>query len=147
MKWLSDQALDRLRAAADAPDLSGTGYVLLDKLGAGGMGGVFRVEDTALGRQVALKVIGIVDSSGEFRARLLREARIIAQLEHPGIVPVHDVGTLPDGRVFYTMKLVQGRRLDQPRMNSEACPSVCEPSRKSARQFHSLTPTTYCIVI
>jgi serine/threonine protein kinase len=115
MKWLSDQALDRLRAAADAPDLSGTGYVLLDKLGAGGMGGVFRVEHTALGRQVALKVIGIVDSSGEFSARLLREARIIAQLEHPGIVPVHDVGTLPDSRVFYTMKLVQGRQLDQQR--------------------------------
>ncbi len=63
MKWLSDPALDRLRAAADAPDLSGTGYVLLEKLGAGGMGGVFRVEHTALGRQVALKVIGIVDSS------------------------------------------------------------------------------------
>jgi serine/threonine protein kinase len=115
MKWLSDEALDRLRVAADSPDLSGTGYVLLDKLGAGGMGGVFRVEDTALGRQVALKVIGIVDFSGEFSARLLREAKIIAQLEHPGIVPVHDVGTLPDGRVFYTMKLVQGRRLDQRR--------------------------------
>ena len=112
MKWLSDQALDRLRVAADMPDLSGTGYVLLDKLGAGGMGGVFRVEDKALGRQVALKVIGIVDASGEFGARLLREAKIIAQLEHPGIVPVHDVGTLPDGRVFYTMKLVQGQRLD-----------------------------------
>src|SRR6202158_663035 len=115
MKWLSDQAVDRLRVAADTPDLSGTGYVLLDKLGAGGMGGVFRVEDTALGRQVALKVIGIVDSSGELSARLLREAKIIAQLEHPGIVPVHDVGTLPDGRAFYTMKLVQGRRLDQRR--------------------------------
>jgi serine/threonine protein kinase len=115
MKWLSDQALDRLRMAADVPDLSSTGYVLLDKLGAGGMGSVFLVQDTALGRQVALKVLGIVDSSGEFSARLLREARIIAQLEHPGIVPVHDVGTLPDGRVFYTMKLVQGRRLDQRR--------------------------------
>jgi serine/threonine protein kinase len=115
MKWLSDQSVDRLRLAADTPDLSGTGYVLLDKLGAGGMGGVFRVEDTALGRQVALKVLGIVDSSGEFGARLLREAKIIAQLEHPGIVPVHDVGTLPDGRVFYTMKLVQGQRLDQRR--------------------------------
>jgi serine/threonine protein kinase len=77
------------------------------------MGGVYRVQDTALDRQVALKVIRIVDSSGEFAGRLLREARIIAQLEHPGIVPVHDVGSLPDGRVFYTMKLVQGRRLDQ----------------------------------
>ena len=102
MKWLSDEALDRLRAAADAPDLSGTGYVLIDKLGSGGMGGVFRVTDTALGREVALKVLGIEDSSGQFGARLLREAKIIAQLEHPGIVPVHDVGTLPDGRVFYT---------------------------------------------
>ena len=115
MKWLSDEALDRLRAAADAPDLSGTGYVLIDKLGSGGMSGVFRVTDTALGREVALKVLGIEDSSGEFGARLLLEAKIIAQLEHPGIVPVHDVGTLPDGRVFYTMKLVQGRRLDQQR--------------------------------
>ncbi len=146
MKWLSDQALDRLRVAADTPDLSGTGYVLLDKLGAGGMGSVFRVQDTALGRQVALKVIGIVDSGGEFSARLLREAKIIAQLEHPGIVPVHDVGTLPDGRVFYTMKLVQGRRLDQHRMNSEACPNVCELFRKSVKRFHLRTPIMCCIV-
>ena len=113
MKWLSDQALDRLRAAAEMPDPNGTGYALLDKLGEGGMGGVFRVQDTTLGRQVALKVIGIIDSNGELSARLLREAKIIARLEHPGIVPVHDVGTLPDGRVFYTMKLVQGQRLDQ----------------------------------
>jgi serine/threonine protein kinase len=113
MKWLSDAALDRLRAAADSPDLSGTRYELVEKLGEGGMGSVYRVVDTALGRQVALKAIRVVDSSGEFAARLLREAKIIAQLEHPGIVPVHDVGTLPDGRVFYTMKLVQGRRLDQ----------------------------------
>jgi serine/threonine protein kinase len=115
MKWLSDEALDRLRAAVDAPDLGGTGYVLIEKLGSGGMSGVFRVMDTALGREVALKVLRIEDSSGEFGARLLREAKIIAQLEHPGIVPVHDVGTLPDGRVFYTMKLVQGLRLDQQR--------------------------------
>jgi serine/threonine protein kinase len=113
MKFLSDSALDRLRAAADAPDLSGTRYQLVDKLGQGGMGGVYRVEDAALERKVALKVIGVADSSGDLAARLLREARVIAQLEHPGIVPVHDVGTLPDGRVFYTMKLVQGSRLDE----------------------------------
>ena len=40
------------------------------------------------------------------------EARILGRLEHPGIVPVHDAGTLPDGRVFYVMKLVRGERLD-----------------------------------
>jgi hypothetical protein len=58
MKWLSDQALDRLRAAADAPDLSGTGYVLVGKLGAGGMGGVFCVEDSALGRRSLARCLG-----------------------------------------------------------------------------------------
>ena len=63
MKWLSDAALDRLRAAADSPDLSGTRYELVEKLGEGGMGGVYRVADTELGRQVALKVIRVVDSS------------------------------------------------------------------------------------
>jgi serine/threonine protein kinase len=45
--------------------------------------------------------------------RLRAEARVLARLEHPGIVPVHDVGTLPDGRVFYVMKLVRGARLDE----------------------------------
>jgi eukaryotic-like serine/threonine-protein kinase len=113
MKYLSDSALERLRTAADAPDLTGTRYHLIEKLGQGGMGGVYRVEDTALGREVALKVIGVSDPGGELAARLLREARVIAQLEHPGIIPVHDVGTLPDGCVFYTMKLVQGLRLDE----------------------------------
>ncbi|HUE51394.1 MAG TPA: serine/threonine-protein kinase [Terriglobales bacterium] len=112
-KWLSDSALDHLRAAADAPDLSATRYVLVDKLGQGGMSSVYRVEDTILGRRVALKVIGFADASGELAARLLHEAKVIARLEHPGIVPVHDVGTLPDGRLFYTMKLVRGQRLDQ----------------------------------
>jgi serine/threonine protein kinase len=111
--YLSDSALERLRAAADAPDLSGTRYQLIEKLGQGGMGGVYRVEDTALGREVALKVIGVADPNGDLAARLLREARVIAQLEHPGLIPVHEVGTLPDGCVFYTMKLVQGLRLDK----------------------------------
>jgi serine/threonine protein kinase len=113
MKYLSDSALERLREAADAPDLAGTRYRLVDKLGEGGMGAVYRVQDTALERQVALKVLNPTGASREMAARLSREAKIIAQLEHPGIVPVHDVGTLADGRVFYTMKLVQGKRLDR----------------------------------
>ena len=111
MTFLSDSALERLRAAADAPDLTGTRYRLLGKLGQGGMGGVFRVEDSTLEREVALKVINVDDPG--LSARLLQEARVIAKLEHPGIVPVHDAGTLPDGRPYYTMKLVQGNRLDE----------------------------------
>jgi len=112
MTWLSDSALERLRTAADAPDLGGTRYQLVSKLGQGGMGGVFQVEDQVLERQVALKVLSIADPQGTLSARLLQEARIIARLEHPGIVPVHDAGMLPDGRPYYTMKLVQGQRLD-----------------------------------
>jgi eukaryotic-like serine/threonine-protein kinase len=109
--FLSDSALERLREAADQPDLSGTRYQVLGKLGQGGMGGVFRVVDSALAREVALKVINIEDPS--LSTRLLQEARVIARLEHPGIVPVHDVGILPDGRPYYTMKLVQGQSLDK----------------------------------
>ncbi|HEY7097907.1 MAG TPA: serine/threonine-protein kinase [Terriglobales bacterium] len=112
MTYLSDSALNRLRAAADTPDLSSTRYRPIDKLGQGGMGGVYRVEDTVLQREVALKIIAAFDSGTELGERLLHEARVIAQLEHPGIVPVHDVGRLPDGCVFYAMKLVQGDRLD-----------------------------------
>jgi serine/threonine protein kinase len=113
MSWLSDQAVERLRAAARLPDLGETPYRLLEPAGRGGMGTVYLAEDTRLQRRVALKVLDLADPSAELAARLLREARILAQLEHPGIVPVHDVGTLADGRVFYTMKFVQGKRLDQ----------------------------------
>ena len=113
MTFLSDSALDRLREAADAPDLEGTRYRLLGRLGEGGMGGVFRVEDVTLEREVALKVLHLDDRGGTLSARLLQEARVIARLEHPGIVPVHDAGSLSDGRPYYTMKLVQGRRLDE----------------------------------
>jgi eukaryotic-like serine/threonine-protein kinase len=113
MKWLSDRALERLREAAGSPDLSGTRYRLVERLGRGGMGTVYLVEDTALGRRLALKVLHEPDAPADLAARLLREARILARLEHPGIVPVHDVGTLTEGRVFYTMKYVQGARLDQ----------------------------------
>jgi serine/threonine protein kinase len=57
--------------------------------------------------------MNVIDSTGALASRMTREARIVALLEHPGIAPVHDVGTLADGRVFYAMKLVQGSRLDE----------------------------------
>lgn len=113
MTRLSDTALTRLRAVADQPDLTGTKYELIEPLGRGGMGTVYAAIDHDLGRHVALKVLGTAVTSPEGLERLVREAHILARLEHPGIVPVHDVGSLPDGRAFYAMKLVHGRRLDQ----------------------------------
>jgi serine/threonine protein kinase len=111
MTFLSNKALERLRGS-EAPDLSGTRYTLHELIARGGMGAVYAAEDEQLSRRVALKVLGLQDTTGELPSRLVREARILAQLEHPGIVPVHDVGTLPDGRVYYTMKFVRGLRLD-----------------------------------
>ena len=113
MRFLSDSALERLRDGAEAPDLAGTRYRLLERIARGGMGVVYAAEDENLRRRVALKVLDIPGTDGDLANRLIREARVLAALEHPGIVPVHDVGTLADGRVFYTMKFVEGRRLDQ----------------------------------
>jgi serine/threonine protein kinase len=113
MRFLSNGALERLRAGAASPDLSGTRYRLLERVARGGMGVVYAAEDENLERRVALKVLDIPGTDGDLASRLIREARVLAALEHPGIVPVHDVGTLADGRVFYTMKFVEGKRLDK----------------------------------
>jgi serine/threonine protein kinase len=110
---LSDGTLDHLRQVADWPDLSATRYEIVEPIAQGGMGTVYLANDRHLRRPVALKVLHAPASGPEAGERMLREARIIARLEHPGIVPVHDVGTLPDGRIFYAMKRVAGERLDR----------------------------------
>jgi serine/threonine protein kinase len=113
MRFLSDRALERLRDGAEIPDLAGTHYRLLERVARGGMGVVYTAEDEKLHRRVALKILDVPQTESDLAHRLLREARVLARLEHPGIVPVHDVGTLADGRVFYAMKFVEGQRLDQ----------------------------------
>src|SRR5271163_760194 len=113
MKSLSDKALERLRAGTEEPDLAGTRYRLLERVARGGMGVVYAAEDEKLERRIALKVLDVPGTDSDLANRLMREARVLARLEHPGIVPVHDVGTLADGRVFYTMKFVEGQRLDK----------------------------------
>ena len=126
MKFLSDKAIERLRESAEIPDLAGTRYRLLERVARGGMGVVYAAEDEKLQRRVALKVLDAASADGDLANRLIREALVLARLEHPGIVPVHDAGTLCDGRVFYTMKFVQGQRLDQ---YVETVPSVTERLR------------------
>jgi len=113
VNWLSDNVLAHLCKLDNEPDLSGTRYEMIEKIGQGGMGSVYLVRDRALDRQLALKVLNDVPSGAIVEARLEREARIIARLEHPGIVPVHDAGVLQDGRLYYAMKLVRGKRLDE----------------------------------
>jgi serine/threonine protein kinase len=113
MKWLSDEKLNHLRTIVNEPDFSSTKYTYVKELGRGGMGAVYLAEDRELNRLVAVKVLNTPDITDDLRRRMIREAQIIAGLEHPGIVPVHDVGTLPDGRIFYAMKFVRGLRLDE----------------------------------
>ena len=110
---LSNATLARLAEMVEAPDLAGTKYELRGRLGRGGMGTVWRAFDRELGREVALKVMNGPDPRPGGEARLRTEAQVLARLEHPGLVPVHDLGALPDGRMFYAMKLVRGRRLDE----------------------------------
>lgn len=112
MKFLPDHVVARLHSEMQTPDLSGTRYRALSLLGHGGMGTVWLAQDSILQRPVALKVLTAENSSADLAARLMQEAVVLARLEHPGIVPVHDAGTLPDGRTFYCMKHVEGQTLD-----------------------------------
>lgn len=108
---LSNAALRHLQRALDTPD-AGARYEVGEVIGRGGMGTVYRAFDRELGRDVALKVLAL-PGDREVTARLVREARILARLEHPGIVAVHDVGVLDDDRPFYVMRLVRGTNLAQ----------------------------------
>jgi eukaryotic-like serine/threonine-protein kinase len=105
MSFLPDSAFDHLRRLA-ADEGSVERYRIECEIGRGGMGVVYRAWDSVLDRRVALKVVDATPEPAD-------EARILAQLEHPGLVPVYDAGTLSDGRPFYAMRLVEGRRLDE----------------------------------
>jgi len=101
---VSDSVLDHLREVVTLPDLTGTRYELESEIGRGGMGVVYAARDRELDRRVALKILEVP---------LAGEAKLIARLEHPCIVPIYEMGTLSDGRGFYAMKLVAGTRLDR----------------------------------
>jgi serine/threonine protein kinase len=130
---LSDAAVARLKHAAIWPEFSSARYTVLEEIGRGGMGAVYLAIDEALGREVAIKVPNEVSSAAVER-RLEFEARVLAALEHPGIVPIHDTGRLADGRLFYVMKRVRGRTLqdhlrDLPDLTERlrVFERICEP--------------------
>lgn len=113
---LADTVAHEACVAPTGPPLPEAGqrlgpYLLLNELGQGGMGVVFRAYDPRLRRSVALKVVR-PELSRESRARFVEEAQVTAQLQHPVIIPVHEVGEV-EARVYYTMPLVRGRAFDE----------------------------------
>jgi len=120
VRSLSDKKIEELRSIAANPDFSSTKYRIVKELARGGMGTVYLAEDPELSRQIAIKVLSTPGANSDLGRRMVREAQIIARLEHSGIVPVHDVGVLADGRVFYAMKLIRGERLDEYAARAES---------------------------
>jgi hypothetical protein len=96
----------RAHSPASAPIARVARYVLLDRLGEGGMGVVWSAYDPELDRRIAVKLIR-GEADAEARQRFVREARAMAQLHHPSIVAIHDVGT-SDEHAYIAMELVRG---------------------------------------
>ncbi len=117
---------DRLPGPADLPAVPG--YRVVREVARGGMGRILAAHDLALDRDVALKVL----LPGANADRFVRESKITARLPHPGIPPVHALGTLADGSPFLAMKLIAGQTLademktaDRPRL-LQAFTQVCQ---------------------
>lgn len=101
-------------AALRPGDLVDGRYRLVQLLGVGGMGEVWQTEHVALRRPMALKLLRAAEFATEHqRARFLREARVVATIEHPGVIEVTDFGELPSGGPFIAMSLLVGRTLQQ----------------------------------
>jgi serine/threonine-protein kinase len=102
-------------AASDGVDLGSEDarerYEDLAFIGRGSFAEVRRVRDKGLNRLMAMKILDRDATDAAMRARFVQEAQATAQLQHPGIVPVHELGVLPDGRPFFTMEEVRGRTL------------------------------------
>jgi serine/threonine protein kinase len=102
----------KLESASPTPSDS-RHYKVGREIAKGGMGRILEAEDTGLHRTVAMKVMLGNDASGEAQQRFTREAEVLARLEHPNIVPIHELGRDERGQAFYTMKMVKGQTLQQ----------------------------------
>ncbi|MCA9631792.1 MAG: protein kinase [Myxococcales bacterium] len=88
------------------------GYTILDELGRGGMGVVYKARQDALGRIVAIKMVLEAHARGESRARFLAEAEAVARFHHPNIVQIHEIGEV-QGRPFFSLEFVDGGNLEE----------------------------------
>ena len=118
---------------------------LLGEIARGGMGAVLKGRDTDLGRDLAVKVL--LEShrdKPDLIRRFIEEAQIGGQLQHPGIVPIYELGTFADRRPYFAMKLVKGRTLasllDERPDPARICRGSSRSSRPSARRWPTPTP-------
>jgi serine/threonine-protein kinase len=102
---------DRTLEIAQAPVADEERYVRRSRLGAGGMGVVYVCHDARLDRDIAMKVGSETVHLPRMNALIEREARIQGRLEHPAIVPVHDLGRSAEGDPFFTMRRIEGTSL------------------------------------
>ena len=86
-------------------------YKILEKLGEGGMGVVYKAEDARLKRTVALKFLPPSISDATARKRFIHEAQAASSLEHPNICSIHEIDETPDGRMFIVMPCYEGETL------------------------------------
>jgi eukaryotic-like serine/threonine-protein kinase len=116
-KTISTSILPRVEQAGDAvrlvPSAGGQRYKPIKRLGIGGMGEVALVEDRDIGRTVAVKRLLSPEQNPAMLARFIDEVHTVGGLEHPNIVPIHDVGVDQDGRYFFVMKYVDGETLEE----------------------------------
>jgi eukaryotic-like serine/threonine-protein kinase len=123
----------------EMPEVRSDRYQLFGEIARGGMGAILKGRDIDLGRDIAIKVL--LDSHKEkpdLVKRFVEEAQIGGQLQHPGIVPVHELGSFADRRPYFTMKLVKGRTLAQL-LDGRQAPAIDVPRFLSL--FESITQT------
>jgi len=112
---------NRLASLAARGHSSGDRLKVGEEVARGGMGAIYRARDEGLGRELAMKVVlQPVDGAGTPQAidpqvlhRFLDEAQITGQLDHPGVVPVHELGVDAKGRAYFTMRLIKGKTADE----------------------------------
>ncbi len=113
------QTVDAILRIAEGPGK----YADAHEIASGGMGIILRASDRALRRDVAMKVMKRGGNAVQ-RARFVEEAQVTGQLEHPNIVPIHELGTDAQGRMYFTMKLVKGRSLGEVLDDLRADPAL-----------------------
>ena len=123
-----------------------TRYRIDGEIARGGMGAVLKGRDPDLGRDLAVKVLRDDHRDNpDLVRRFVEEAQIGGQLQHPGIVPIYELGTFADRRPFFAMKLVKGHTLadllaDRDRPGRRTCPGSSRSSSRSPRRWPTPTP-------